>query len=571
VANSRTASAAPRVSFRLELDPALIRALTLRRLQEEIRKALIDGFDELMGTLGVPGEPDVEITDFASEASSADRFIRLTVNGRSLQYPDELLRAVQNSINNVSGNPKITSATLLTWLTGLTESQSEAAKITAFVLRASLEMVKRRPSVLLDQAQLGAYLSSLPTVADASESEWRDRTPWLLSVLRGALNLKMSIANTELVSGVLEQTKGKTSEDACEQLINALHSNSIEIHLSQEYLRELTTVDIEARTGLFPFLREGMFAELGMMYPTFHFVPDERLPYPQFMFKINDIEFLPVVGLEPEQCLVNDTTERLHSLLNIDAQDATNPATGQPASITALEKKETLEKNGFTTWDQMQLIVLSMAEHLRKNGACLVHIGGVQQQLAQVEVAFPALVKKIQSQWSVHRVTRILRSLASEEISIRNLRLILERLLDYELQDDAAIDHDEVVSFLRVGLMRQLSHKYARGTTTVVVYLLDQRVEELVRETISRERQKAGYTSPEEDSTGLSRLLAGLRQEMTYLPPTASLPALLTRSDMRSALREAIATEFPRVPVVSYDETLPNLNVQPIARIYLAA
>ena len=50
---------------------------------------------------------------------------------------------------------------------------------------------------------------------------------------------------------------------------------------------------------------------------------------------------------------------------------------------------------------------------------------------------FPALVKAAQSTVSTEQVTAVLRNLSAEGVSVRNLRLILERLTDYQLRKDA--------------------------------------------------------------------------------------------------------------------------------------
>ena len=147
-----------------------------------------------------------------------------------------------------------------------------------------------------------------------------------------------------------------------------LRPDAVEIHLQEEYLRQLTTIDAENRAGLFAFLRDGLFAELGVAYPDFHLVPDAGLAPREFMFKLNHLTCARQVGLGPEECLVNDTADRLNTperlkQFGVFAKAAGNPATGQPASITNLEHKGALEKEGLTTWDQMGYLILSLLRY----------------------------------------------------------------------------------------------------------------------------------------------------------------------------------------------------------------
>ncbi|MGH9846941.1 MAG: FHIPEP family type III secretion protein, partial [Blastocatellia bacterium] len=69
----------------------------------------------------------------------------------------------------------------------------------------------------------------------------------------------------------------------------------------------------------------------------------------------------------------------------------------------------------------------------------------------------------------------------------------------------------------------------------------------------------------------VEKILAAVRQEVESVPASVASPVILTVSTIRSSLRGMIAAEFPRLPVLSYDELSPEMNIQPLARITLAA
>src|SRR5262249_30385631 len=148
------------------------------------------------------------------------------------------------------------------------------------------------------------------------------------------------------------------------------------------------------------------------------FVPDEQLRPYTFAFKVNNLTTPPYVGLRHNQCLVNDIAERLPK--NVEAHPASNPATGLPASVTNLAHKESLEADRLTTWDAMDYLILCFADLLRKRGACFIDLESVQKQVDRLKRAFPAVVKAAQAQVSTEQLTRILRGLVAEEVSIHN-------------------------------------------------------------------------------------------------------------------------------------------------------
>jgi len=119
-----------------------------------------------------------------------------------------------------------------------------------------------------------------------------------------------------------------------------------------------------------------------------------------------------------------------------------------------------------------------------------------------------------------------------------------------------------MVSFVRSGIPRQISDRYAAGAQTVVAYLLDHAIEDSVS------RMAAGDGAPE--SAG-DRIVDAIRAELDLLPGSARLPVLLTRAHVRRHLRELIEDDLPAMAVLAYEELPPHVNVQPIARIALGA
>ena len=118
---------------------------------------------------------------------------------------------------------------------------------------------------------------------------------------------------------------------------------------------------------------------------------------------------------------------------------------------------------------------------------------------------------------------------------------------------------------VRSSLKRYVSHKYARGTNTLVVYLLDTQIEDAIRTSIKR--TSAGtHLALEPDIA--QEIVQAVKKECGHLPPTGKRQVILTSKDIRSYVRKLLEYEFnPPFSVVSYQELSPELNIQPVARI----
>jgi len=592
MSESRNNSNAPEIALTLEVDASMRRVLDVADpLHEAVRREVSRGLDEILRTLGIPGYSSARITAFKEGATPEGRFMRLYVNDQVCRYSDELL---QRSYSYTTLDPGPKPDSILAWLNDLSKEPSEPddlhhKRLVEFLSLVCLEAVKRQPAVLLGPDQVVAYQAALPAPANEPDATWPPDGTWLLTALRKVLGLKISIADKQVVAKTLREglAKGRSKEDVGEDLIVALRPDVIEIQLPQELLRRLTADDSKNGLDRFTFLRDGLFTELGLLYPKFRFAPVENLKPNCFAFKINHLTTPPWMGLESDQCLVNDTAERVR-LFAIEGGAAINPASGLPGCIIDLRFHDLAEAAGLTTWNQMQHLILCFGASLRENSFCFLHYVIVRDSLKQLEQAYPALVEVAQNNLSIEQITRILRALVTEEISIRNLRLILERLLDYGyafddssrylILDDRPNSYGEMVmtwrgeilelvSFVRAGMKRQISNKHARSKNTLVVYLLDAQIEQILSEGQALQGSEEG--AAQLDLTMCEKIIGAIRKEIAYLPPTAWIPAVLISIDVRPLLRQVIAPELPRMPLVAYHELATDLNVQPVARISL--
>jgi len=312
---------------------------------------------------------------------------------------------------------------------------------------------------------------------------------------------------------------------------------------------------------LIPFMRDGLFVELGVRYPGVRARGNPNLPPGAYQIQINEV---PVVTGQATlgHILVNDTVERL-KLMNVQGFDAINPATRQPAAWVPEANKEMLESAGLTTWDVSGYIILHLAAVLRRYAREFVGVQEVQTMLDQLEKAFPATVKEVVPKVvSVLKLTDILGRLVEEEISVRDLRGILQSIAEQgQVESDSVMLSEHV----RSALKRYVSHKYARGTNTLIVYLLDPQIEEAVRGAIKR--TSAGtHLALEPDIA--QEIVQAVKNECGHLPPSAQRPVILTAMDIRRYVRKLLEYEFnPPFSVVSFQELSPELNIQPVARI----
>jgi type III secretion protein V len=164
----------------------------------------------------------------------------------------------------------------------------------------------------------------------------------------------------------------------------------------------------------------------------------------------------------------------------------------------------------------------------------------------------------------LQKLTEIFKRLVQEQVSIKDLRTILEALSEW-----AQTEKDTVLltEYVRSSLKRYISYKYSQGQSILSVYLLDPEIEDLIRGAI-KQTSAGSYLALDPDSVQL--ILHALRSTIAPTPTGGQPPVMLTAIDVRRFARKLIEGEFPDLSVVSYQEIVPEIRIQPLGRIQLS-
>jgi hypothetical protein len=287
----------------LELHPWLGKvAVEGDPIHETVRSGVLQDIAGMMRSLGIPGSPSLQIVPF-QDTQPENALLRFSVHEQVCVYPQDVLTGVWSYLTSQPWtNLDATPANMLAQLQGISEEPVEriSSIFYDFLGYACLEIIARQPSVLLTTAQVEQYIEQLTPLV--KEEPFSFDTAQLFSILRTVLDCKVSVSNINAVAGVLSSMKEQPPDILAESLIELLLSGSnaqdILVYVSREYLRQLTTCDVEAGPDKFVKLRNNLWRLTGVVYPSIHFIiDDQRYPSPRFAFRINHLLTLPWIGL----------------------------------------------------------------------------------------------------------------------------------------------------------------------------------------------------------------------------------------------------------------------------------
>jgi flagellar biosynthesis component FlhA len=552
-------------------------AVQQEQLEAELVSAATSRLNGLLHGFGILGEAQVRL----AEKSDNQPIFALSINGNHCRHDEQLFVRIYASLLQKHLSEQMNDEVVMTWASSLVRSDIHGKQdFIQFICLACEEILKIRPSLLLHSPQIISYRQLLARHwAEVPEAEW------LRLIFAQLLDLGLSFADTATVASTLKDAVQVSDDpdEVIEALISSLQPQEIEVRLAPGYLRVITESDKATKERIFAGMRDWFFYELGLVLPDFRLVTDEQLSPGNFAFRVNHVLTLPRVGLAAGEVFLDAEPDRLQALGIDGVVNITHPVYRREASVIRQQDSAVAEGAGITPRTPLGFLVLCLSAEIRSNAAALLSERAVRNALNRVNSIFPALIEGASARCSIPRLTRVLRELISEEVSIRDLRQILQTILecDYVIADESAlIIFDERIAFasapspgwqkspavlvtsVRRALKRYLSQKYARGESAIRTYLLDPHVEQKLTA-----HSRATEPLTEKDVEGI---IEAVQSEVKGWQG-AALPPVLTNTEVRRPFRQIIAPVFPSLPVVAYQELSPEANIQPVSRISLGA
>ncbi len=308
-------------------------------------------------------------------------------------------------------------------------------------------------------------------------------------------------------------------------------------------------------------IRRALYFDLGVPFPGIQLRFNDALPAESYNILLAEV---PVSQgrLRPGYLLVRESTANLDAL-QIAYETDRKFLPHIPTLWTRDALRDPLSRAGIPFMDPSQVLTYHLAFVLKKYSADFIGIQETRFLLGAMEGRFPDLVKESTRVLPIQKIAEILQRLVSEDISVRNLRAILEALIEWgQKEKDSVL----LTEYVRSTLKRHISYKYSSGQNVLPAYLLAPGIEDTVRGAI-RQTSAGSYLSL--DPSVSKRLVDNIKKTVGDLSAGAQRPVLLTSMDIRRYLRKMIEQDLYELPVLSYQELTQEINIQPLARIDL--
>jgi flagellar biosynthesis protein FlhA len=306
-------------------------------------------------------------------------------------------------------------------------------------------------------------------------------------------------------------------------------------------------------------IRRQIAGELGMVIPPVRIHDEVDLDSHEYVCKVRGTEVARGRIMAGHK-LAMDPGDAVGNLSGIPT---TEPAFGLPAVWIADAQHAEAEALGYTVVDAESVIVTHLTETIRTHAAQLLTRQDVRQLLDQLKESNEAVVNEVVPEiLSLGEIQRVLQTLLSEGVSIRDLGAIVEAV-----GDKARITRDTglLAEYARQALGRAITAPHLGADHTLRAITLDPSIEQEVATSITQTTDGEFLAL---DPARAQALLGAVKSQSEHASARGGIrPVLLCSARVRRHLRRLVESAVPHLAVCSYNEIAAGISVETIGVI----
>ncbi|MDH5458586.1 MAG: flagellar biosynthesis protein FlhA [Nitrospinota bacterium] len=310
-------------------------------------------------------------------------------------------------------------------------------------------------------------------------------------------------------------------------------------------------------------VRRQFALELGFIVPPLHIRDNLQLKASDYAIVIKGVE-VARGSVMTGRLLAMSPGKTEKEIAGVKTQE---PTFGLPSIWINTSAKQEAQMAGYTVVDPATVITTHIKETIKRNAQELLGRQEVQTLLDKFKETNPKVVEElVPNLMTLGKVQKVLQNLLREQISIRDLRTILESLADFAPKVE---DTDVLTEYVRQSLSRPITKKYLAKDGSLSVMTLDQKVEALIQQAIQK-TELSSYLALE--PTVAEKILSKIREGVEAITPMLeTAPVLLASPLVRMYLRKLTERFLPDLVVLSHSEIVPTVQIRTLRVVSLNA
>jgi len=284
-------------------------------------------------------------------------------------------------------------------------------------------------------------------------------------------------------------------------------------------------------------LRLRLFEHLGLPVPEVVVRINQQLEKNGLSISVYQEKVLELVLAENELLI-----ERPHAGLTVRHQNLSRRM-GELCWISSDQKSQAISlKIPFFEGDERIIQCLNYV--FERHSSEFIGVQETRYLMDAMEKNYAELIKELQRQMPVNKISNILQKLVQENISIRDLRTIFGAIVEWAPKEK---DNVMLTEYVRIALRRHICQRFSHSKNYLTVFRVGEGLENIIRRSI-RQTSAGAYSelNAKKSTLILNKIKKSIENKTDIL--------LLTSIDVRHYLRKMIEHDLFSLPVLSFQE-----------------
>ncbi|MBC3973070.1 flagellar biosynthesis protein FlhA [Xanthomonas translucens] len=301
-------------------------------------------------------------------------------------------------------------------------------------------------------------------------------------------------------------------------------------------------------------VRRKLTQDIGFLIPPVHIRDNLELPANAYRLLVHGVP-VATADIHPDRELALDPGGALGKIDGIPGKD---PAFGLDAIWIQPHQRAQAETMGYTVVDPATVIATHLSHLIREHAPELLGHEEVQQLLATLAKSAPKLVEDLTPKaLPLSVVVRVLQNLLIEKIPVRQLRKIVEALVEHAPQSQ---EPGVLTAAVRNALGRFIVQEIAGMSVELPVFTLAPQLERVLQDSTQGNGAALEPGLAERLHQSLAECVS--KQEARNEPAVVLVPA-----QVRAALARLVRHSVPSLSVLSYSEVPEDKRLKLVGTI----
>ncbi len=301
-------------------------------------------------------------------------------------------------------------------------------------------------------------------------------------------------------------------------------------------------------------VRRKLTQDIGFLIPPVHIRDNLELPANAYRLLVHGVP-VATADIHPDRELALDPGGALGKIDGIAGKD---PAFGLDAIWIQPHQRAQAETMGYTVVDPATVIATHLSHLIREHAPELLGHEEVQQLLATLAKSAPKLVEDLTPKaLPLSVVVRVLQNLLIEKIPVRQLRKIVEALVEHAPQSQ---EPGALTAAVRNALGRFIVQEISGMSAELPVYTLAPQLERVLQDSTQGNGAALEPGLAERLHQSLAECVS--KQEARNEPAVVLVPA-----QVRAALARLVRHSVPSLSVLSYSEVPEDKRLKLVGTI----